>query len=124
MGREIKFRAWDAIEKKMWVPIIDTDGYPCARHPITQIPVRMDGELLDPVMQFTGLHDKNGKPIFEGDIVRINWLDRRYENVIDTVIWCDKNACFEFGAGAKSEVSWSHEVIGNIYENPELLENG
>lgn len=68
---------------------------------------------LETVGQYTGLKDKNGKKIFEGDIVR--YIDNdliEYVEFIDGV----------FFAGSE-ELRYAYcEVIGNIYDNPELLE--
>lgn len=91
---------------------------------------------IDPktVGQFTGLKDKNGKEIFEGDIVkryRSPFLKAKWEYLIETVIKEKASLLLgrEFGKNfgtipfdspfAKSDLL---EVIGNIYENPELLE--
>ena len=92
------------------------------------------------VEQFTGLHDKNGKEIYEGDIILFqtfsNWDDESMKRHKATVIF--KEGCFmwkilKFGkksvmyyANAKEPLRntnsiWGLEVIGNIYENPELL---
>jgi uncharacterized phage protein (TIGR01671 family) len=74
-------------------------------------------------MQCTGLKDRNDKLIFEGDIVEIDWKDSRYEVAISQITWDQERSQFCVGIGSQTEVSWSHKVIGNIYENPELLEN-
>lgn len=95
----------------------------------------------DKVLQCTGLKDKNGKLIYEGDIVRyaeFDWTDfsfKDWETEIGLVIWGNtydnyypafdlKDKDFD-GVNAFSYLfneGWTIEVIGNIYENPELLE--
>lgn len=81
------------------------------------------------LMQSTGLFDKNGKEIFEGDILSVE-IDE--EKVRVSVFWNDKYALFMFESEKYNETevlaelfednSYSLEIIGNIYENPELLE--
>jgi hypothetical protein len=119
--REIKFRAWDKREGKMWIPIIDQDGIPCAKNPISCHLVRMDGELLDPIMQYTGLKDKNGKEIYEGDVGKCGYFGIGFVRY--------HKGYWEFGFKEGDEVLFcclpeisDFEVIGNIYQNPELLE--
>jgi uncharacterized phage protein (TIGR01671 family) len=71
-------------------------------------------------MQFTGLYDVNGKEIYEGDIIK-----HRYFSVkgVAEVCWNDDEACFLAiePNGARVILRPNSEVIGNIYENPELL---
>lgn len=79
------------------------------------------------LMQFTGLHDNNGKEIYEGDIVRYTvngtdvgevwWQDARGVWVID---WTHSPDEYK---DVQIEYSRELTIIGNIYENPELLEN-
>ena len=97
--REIKFRAW--INEKMWhFDIKESAGY-----------VWHKGNL----MQYTGLKDKNGKEIYEGDIVSNNLKEQGI--VKWKGIGFDWGDDFSKGKGDTDEI----EVIGNIYENPELL---
>jgi uncharacterized phage protein (TIGR01671 family) len=79
------------------------------------------------VMQFTGLHDKNGKEIYEGDILRIEhpYKDREYigEVVYEYYMFMVNGFYFthyDNPSDAFEEMKYV-EVIGNIYENPELL---
>jgi uncharacterized phage protein (TIGR01671 family) len=134
--REIKFRAWDITNKKMvyeandlrdgYLIKIDLDGYIDATY--KQICLDSDDIIL---MQYTGLTDKNGKEIYEGDIVSVYGNE---EGDADTMIvsWNDKELIYELlnHNGTKQNL-YLYEVldddnnktiiIGNIYENPELL---
>lgn len=94
---------------------------------------------LDDLIQSTGLKDKNDKLIYEGDIVQTTFGDN--SKIIFYVIWNNENALFngkiikkgKTGAFCINEdylyyllangIDEKTEVIGNIYENPELLEN-
>ncbi len=87
-----------------------------------------DGEGKYVLMQWTGLNDKNGKLIYEGDIVRVygNWTDsltKQPVKIQEKVVEWDKEGCwYPFGG---HDLGWNDllvEVIGNIYENPDLLE--
>ena len=81
------------------------------------------------LMQSTGLKDKNGKEIFEGDILGIE-TDEGILNV--NIFWDDKHALFMFESEIHNEKellaelvednTYPFEIIGNIYENPEFLE--
>lgn len=81
------------------------------------------------LMQSTGLKDKNGKEIFEGDILAFETDD---EVINVKIFWDEKHALFMFGSEKYNEEeplaelveanTYPFEIIGNVYENPELLE--
>ena len=75
-------------------------------------------------IQFTGLKDKNGKEIYEGDYVKYNYGGRDMFGEIcwDVIAWCvdrDRTGLKDF----MCRDNGFYEAIGNIYENPELLTN-
>lgn len=88
------------------------------------------------LMQFTGLKDKNGKEIYEGDILAWNEVDEdsalgNEENYITEVKWVDELAQWRviFPSGRRVELHivlqlpciYDQYIVGNIYENPDLL---
>ena len=111
--REIRFRAWDDRDNSMWkFDLLET---------------RTLGDIiaLGFVMQYTGLKDKRQKEIYEGDLVK----DGKGEKWI--IEWCDqevgwrlyKTFIYKNTTDVPSVVDFLDiEVIGNVYENPELLE--
>lgn len=123
--RQIKFRAWDKNQKR-WVYF---ELYPNA----STTPSIYRGNDFSDWQQFTGLLDKNGKEIYEGDIIQITSEKYRIEWNQLHCAWC----LFDTDGGMQKEIiadwinddgstpkRWENknlEVIGNIYENPELI---
>ena len=109
--REIKFRAWDDVEKRMYYgnteQFDDMLGFRF-QHFETDKPV---------YMQYTGLKDKNGREIYEGDILKCELYFGAVEWIEDWAMFAINNDRLE------SLILWASvsEIIGNIYENPELL---
>ena len=136
MTREIKFRAKVKHHDPMrnpengWV-----DGYYVQdlaqgemRSYIFQPPCCWE-VILETVGQFTGLLDKNGKEIYEGDMIRS--YDSENNPIIHSISWDNKKACYVATMlqypllGGSIDKDWidefEKEVIGNIFDNPELL---
>ena len=136
MSREIKFRAWNDVAKVMY------------ESNIPGLLIHFDSELngLDEngmlegtdntkqhqIMQYTGLKDKNGKEIYEGDILEISMgagsplrCSIEYKAPSFCRRWIDKVSRNRRPMEIEP-MAWNthiiYKVIGNIYENPELLE--
>ena len=129
MGREIEFRAWLKDEKEMIeVKAIDFDensNVICVNYPKGKAYSGYDGDNIE-LMQFTGLKDKNGVKIFEGDIVKCSKKIAVVKYGYDNCGCCQD--VYGFTVLDKNGVTDAFpveycEVIGNIYENKELLEN-
>ena len=116
-----KFRAWLKKEQKMdneidHISWLEDELY-CIGDGITYMVLAEDLVL----MQSTGLKDKNGKEIFEGDIVSIDTdeFDLLFVKYESGIYWLmDDEECVEHLSDYYKYVS----IVGNIYENPELLE--
>jgi uncharacterized phage protein (TIGR01671 family) len=132
--REIKFRAWSKSEPKEMFRVIMI-AFPVGEK---RLIISGRGGSTDTsdciLMQYIGLKDKNGKEIFDGDILNVqNQGEYREQEPLEgkCEVKFNDGAFRAFGfynmlLGEKvctgSEGNWNMEVIGNIYENPELLE--
>jgi len=108
--REIKFRAWDKTQKYMY-PDSNLGQF------FTAYDEYNDGDWE--LMQYTGLHDKNGKEVYEGDILH-EFRDKTAlmaNNGVDRILVVEDIRELDF-------YYKDCEVIGNIYENPEMMEGG
>lgn len=138
MNREIKFRGKALNGEKWYYGSLIDYGDPAF---CDIVRFNDDNEAIhecvdiNTIGQFTGLHDKNGKEIYEGDIVK--WTDEK--DRMDKFLLCyvdwHKHLCkFYLSFGEEQKVNdsrtdifemmrmgYNYEVIGNIYDNPELL---
>ena len=130
--REIRFRAWDKEDKKMF-PVLEIDFVDGWVKMYCKIAGRHYNYLDNLVLlQFTGLEDKNGKEIYEGDIVSVKYIYDKRTTDRAQVVWREDKAGFGLKSlkGLTNEVyelykiTTEHnlEVVGNIYENKELLD--
>jgi len=141
--RVIKFRAWDNKEKKMLydsdletygTPLISLEGILCSSWTseggggVEKLVDEQDRYILQ---QFTGLLDKNGKEIYEGDVIEIDYRSIAVDCTIykgEVFFNTDRSLSnLEWGLWTKkgyhrTDFLGELKIIGNIYENPELLE--
>ncbi len=143
MSREIKFRGWDKVHNKMLYPL--EIFHFCAEYNHIAFPLDIpyenseeyeieieDGLLL---MQYTGLKDKNGKEIYEGDIFNCLYYSdgrgckhHRFEVFYKNdgarfILKSHGKPCLQNGVTQNVWDMTRREIIGNIYENPDLIKD-
>lgn len=156
----VRYRAWDVLAEKMideilMISFVRKEIIGKFSDGSTSVPLKFEDERNGEdviLMQSTGLKDKNGKEIFEGDILKFNdeWNEYCHEGYVDGSVEgvnyvevVKGEACFEFGKTRYPESSlfiymedehlsfaelvkdkdFEFEIIGSIYKNPELLED-
>ena len=148
MNREIKFRGWDKYDKKMIYDLCQVDSFwhyysysdDTGLHFGKTGPNGVGEDFENKyIMQYTGLKDKNGEKIYEGDILEehtpsgFNYSVVKFGEINISIFSCKAKMCTCFYQDYSNfNDNWSEvtlgnnlkniEVIGNIYENPELLE--
>ena len=136
--REIKFRCWDTSTEKMVKPTDVNHSDRCIVRPTKQGFRMLNGkESHFILMQYTGLEDKNGKEIYDGDILlyiaKKNSKKGRKKDEKHhwEILWNEngqwdmrrKEAKLQMRLGKRMSQGIDFEIIGNIYQNPELLKS-
>jgi uncharacterized phage protein (TIGR01671 family) len=134
--RQTKFRVWSKEQKKMFYPgddfIEGEKSFICLNlfgNPINAYSESGSDRIFNlrfsitedefELMQFTGLHDKNGKEIYEGDIIKYKYP---FSNDFIGKIHFE-NGCFRLNDVYIDDVDTDLEIVGNIYQNPEWLKS-
>lgn len=123
--REIKFRAWLKEHKTMVnVAEIDINHQLIYHYGFDDFEGNFENFNSIELLQYTDLKDKNGKEIYEGDIVFESFGERYYKVVFENGSFRAefKGDFEEYSLDLIDVVAQGCEVVGNIYENPELME--
>ena len=129
--REIKFRAWIESTKNMMYLDFKNKNIHQSRMNVALFSDYIREEGWAVLMQYTGLKDKNGKEIYEGDVVKIDAGysgDHFYRESLGIITW-DEDRWYPNNPKEKDGITWQDfnyrmdvEIIGNVYESPELCQ--
>lgn len=124
MKRIFKFRAWDPRWERM--------TYFDEADPLVSSPTLLSGFVLahntggdEVLMQWTGFIDSEGRDIYEGDVVRLFGLNSKVEWGRVSGSWVLRTKGEDIASDLSTDLELDNgKVIGNVYENPELIEGG
>lgn len=128
MNREIKFRAWfdvKELKKRLIRNINDSDRSKMVYFDLFDLDsgyiISKGRQLIKgtPIMQYTGLKDKNGKEIYKSDVIKVLCNDEVSYNKFE--VYYDPYSC-RYLPNFAAITSGDIEIIGNIYENSALME--
>lgn len=126
MNREIKFRAWHKNLKKMFKIgqiTLEKGTWNFESNDRDFIGMSIPYQPSFVLMQYTGLNDKNGKEIYEGDIVgdnKIKWIVKWNKNRMGFSLYPTTEQLYdEMPINVENKLGF--KILGNIYDNPELL---
>lgn len=125
---EIKFRVW--IPDEHYLTYDPGEFYLTAEGEIMDVNTDLPFKGNPVLMQFTGLKDKNNVQIFEGDVVNcVSEMDSAnmvviFEDGEFRMVLCEEFRDYQTGCGFYAIRCFDKEVIGNIYENPDLMKEG
>ena len=130
--REILFRGKDIAKNWHYGSLhiqdgeTDCEGKQCLEYRILGMRGECDYIILETVGQYTGRTDKNGKKIFEGDIVKVYSATGELDFKKAVIYWDELFSQWKANKSAVfgSDICATYEVIGNIHDNPELLKGG
>lgn len=134
LSMPLRFRVWDQECKQFCVPYHEQDGTRVIHLTVSITDVAQiikDDKSNFVISQETGLKDKNGKSIYTGDIIRWRVPTNKEKWVYASIVYLDGKIMYDYGPtfdlpNRRYEpvalVSLDDEVVGNVWENPELLE--